>query len=69
MEIKTISIRLKRDVRHRPYIVSQCECELTAHVYTDENANDAVDELRADVVTVVERMVAEEIITYANRRK
>ncbi len=69
MRIKTISIRLKRDVRHRPYVVSQCECELTAEVDVNEDVNDAVDELRADVVTVIERMVMEEILNYKNRRK
>ncbi len=55
MKITNISIRLKRDVRHAPYIVSQCDVELTAEV---KDLYKEYKELHEDVVFIVEKMEA-----------
>lgn len=61
MKVTHISIRLKRDVRHAPYRVSQCECQLTAKV---DNLEEDYKELHEDVVFIVEKMVMEERENY-----
>ncbi len=58
MKVTSISLRVKRDVRHRPYVVSQCDCTLTAEVEGD--LSNAYQELHADVLFIVERMEAVE---------
>ena len=66
MRVTEISARVKRDVRHRPYIVSQCECTLTAHLEEEDSLEDSYKELHSDTVIIVEEMVERERRDYAN---
>ncbi len=62
MIIKSITISLKRDVKHRRFQVSQCHCSLTAEVEIDNDGDleKAYEELHRDVVVIVEDIEREE---------
>lgn len=65
MKISEISVRIKRDVRHKPYVVSQCECSLTASVTSAEDLERSYKELHEDCLVIVEEMIERERRDYA----
>ena len=69
MNVTSIAVKVKRDVRHRPYVVSQCECTLTASLDEGEDLEAAYKELHGDVLVIVEEMVDVEKIKHRQSLK
>lgn len=68
MTLKEVSIRVKRDVRHRTYVVSQCDVTLTAVLESGDDLEEVYKELHEDCLVIVEEMVEEEKDNYAKEK-
>ncbi len=70
MKTTSITVRIKRDIRHRQYVVSQCECELTAEIEGgEEELDSARQELHENVKVILDDMEADERVWYETTLK
>ncbi len=60
MFIKEVRLKLKRDVRHEPYNVSQCAAELVGEMEKGDDLGECYKEVKEDVQFIVEEMVEDE---------
>lgn len=69
MKVVQVEVRVKRDVRHRPYVCSQCECRLVGNLEPGDDLESAYKELHEDAVIIVEEMVETEKENYRKSLK
>jgi hypothetical protein len=69
MKVKTVTLSVKRDVRHIKYNVSQCRAELSAELEAGDDLATVYKELHEDTVYIVEEMAAKETADYKRRVK
>ncbi len=68
MKVTSVSISVKRSIRHRPYVVSQCECTLNAELDKEDDLGEAYKSLHSDVLFIVEEMIDKEKKDHENNR-
>ena len=61
MKPKTISLGLKRDVRHERFNITQCSAQLTYEFEQGDELSEVVNEVHDQLVEIIEAMVEEEI--------
>ena len=68
MRVTQLTIGIKRDVRHAPYNVSQCQYALTAKLAPEDNLADVWKEIYDDVIIMVEDGVENEKEKYKKEK-
>ncbi len=65
MKVTSITMGVKRSIRHKPYVVGSCECVLSAELDEGDDLGEAYKELHADTLFIVEEMIVKEKKDYA----
>lgn len=57
MQIRRIVIGHKKTIRHKPYVISEVHVEMEGHFAEGEDLRAGIDEVSADVQTVLDEEI------------
>ncbi len=67
MRINQITLKLKRTLRYKPYVISEPTAELVGVIFPGDNIPAAVEELEEDIQILMDRICVTEISKFKER--